>query len=547
MSLIHKSLRFKLALWYGLLFAFSSLLMFFIFYYYLKSSIFQKVDQQLKSKLTKLIIKYDKGIETDDDSTVLNEDLIPYDKIPKFVIDSFTGKIKDFEFKKCKLTVVDGKEVYKVVGVAQESLFEIEINKKGEIIELESEHGFRGVGLLKNGNANETSFDGINKTFFYIYNKNYEILAQSDLKFWEELSFTKSEILNASNKFICKTKDVNGREYPIRYIQFKHDDSNILIYGISLETELEFVKKVELTFLYSFIIFLILGCVFGCIISAKGLSGIRQIVNSIQEISKRNFKERIRLINPDTEVESLMVAFNDMAEQIEILIREMDTVIGNVAHDLRTPITRMKNEVEIAYISKNTSESSKRTYEIIMEECDHLSEMIKSTLEITKINSGLQNLKLEKVELKSILMDVVDLFSSYAEDNQIEINMDLAEDFYYVKGNKYYLQRLFSNLLDNAIKYNNKNGYVRIEINIESNYIIVKFKDSGIGIDPHEKEKIFSRFFRGDKSRSTTGYGLGLSIAESIVKIHHGKITVENNLDQGAIFIIKLPKFIDKQ
>lgn len=268
---------------------------------------------------------------------------------------------------------------------------------------------------------------------------------------------------------------------------------------VQLKTELEFIKKVELTFLYSFLIFLIFGCVFGCIISAKGLSGIRQVVNSIQEISKRNFKERIRLINPDTEVESLMVAFNYMAEQIEILIREMDTVIGNVAHDLRTPLTRMKNEVEIAYISKNTSESSKRTYEVIMEECDHLSEMIKSTLEITKINSGLQNLKLEKVELKSILMDVVDLFSSYAEDNQVEINIDLAEDFYYVKGNKYYLQRLFSNLLDNAIKYNKKNGYVKVEINIESNYIIVKFKDSGIGIDPHEKEKIFSRFFRGDK------------------------------------------------
>ena len=177
----------------------------------------------------------------------------------------------------------------------------------------------------------------------------------------------------------------------------------------------------------------------------------------------------------------------------------------------------------------------------IIEECDRLLGMINAMLDISEAESGLMKLNAQNIDLVVLLRDVCDLFQPLAEDRDIRIDIEAPESAP-VLGDLKKLQRVFSNLVDNALKYTPTGGLVNIAIEETAKDTIVIVKDTGSGIPEKDLPHIFDRFFRGEQSRSTPGNGLGLSLAQAFVLIHGGTITAANTSDQGPKFTVILPR-----
>ena len=167
--------------------------------------------------------------------------------------------------------------------------------------------------------------------------------------------------------------------------------------------------------------------------------------------------------------------------------------------------------------------------------------MINAMLDISEAESGLMKLKAESVDIAELLRDVSDLFQPVAENRDISMALDTPHSTT-VFGEPKKLQRVFSNLIDNALKYTPPGGSVHISIRETNNSIIVTIRDSGLGIAAEDLPHIFDRFFRGEKSRSTQGNGLGLSLAQAFVLVHEGTITVTSTPGQGSQFVVTLPQ-----
>jgi signal transduction histidine kinase len=192
-----------------------------------------------------------------------------------------------------------------------------------------------------------------------------------------------------------------------------------------------------------------------------------------------------------------------------------------------------------------TNEKSIGEYESMaantIEECDRLLDMINTMLMISKTESGVGKLSREEIDLAGLVREACELFEPTAEDKGVTLSYDVPNKSRLVGDNRM-IQRMLSNLLDNAIKYTPSGGTVSVSLSEnDARDVVITFKDTGIGISPSDLPRIFERFYRCDQSRSQPGIGLGLSLARAIARAHGGDIEVTSHLNQGSTFTITLP------
>jgi signal transduction histidine kinase len=243
-------------------------------------------------------------------------------------------------------------------------------------------------------------------------------------------------------------------------------------------------------------------------------------------------------------MDNLAFAFNDMLERIQILVGELREMINNVAHDLRSPVTRIRGMAETTLTGGQALPEYQKMTGNIIEESDNLIEMINTTLEIAEIESGgsVKNLS-RNVDINKVIMDAHDLFLPVAENKQIEFEINIVKESLFTRGNVSKLQRAIANLIDNAIKFTPAYGKVQLITGADAKFITVSVVDTGAGISENDLPHIFERFYRAEKSRSTPGNGLGLSLAQAIVTAHGGELTVKSSAGKGTSFKIILPRF----
>jgi len=177
-----------------------------------------------------------------------------------------------------------------------------------------------------------------------------------------------------------------------------------------------------------------------------------------------------------------------------------------------------------------------------VEECDRLLDMINTMLMITKAESGLHPLDAQEVDMARLVRDACELLAPLAEDKGLSLTCDTPDTCDLV-GDPHMIQRILSNLLDNAIKYTSSGGAVKVSLYEEDGRAaLVTFHDTGMGIPPADLPHIFERFYRCDQSRSEPGTGLGLSLARALARAHNGDITVTSSLSEGSTFTLTLPK-----
>jgi signal transduction histidine kinase len=230
-----------------------------------------------------------------------------------------------------------------------------------------------------------------------------------------------------------------------------------------------------------------------------------------------------------------------MLDRIQGLMSGIKEMTDNIAHDLKSPITRIRGQAEVALTSRAAADEYEALAAGAIEECDRLLEMINAMLFISRTEAGVSRPELKPMDLAAVVRDACGLFQTLAEDKAIALTWEAPQRLE-MAGDIRLIQRMLGNLLDNAIKYTPAGGAVAATVRAGPDHSIsIAVKDSGIGISEKDLPHIFERFYRGDPSRSEAGAGLGLSFARAVARAHGGEIRVESGPDRGSTFIVTLP------
>jgi signal transduction histidine kinase len=283
------------------------------------------------------------------------------------------------------------------------------------------------------------------------------------------------------------------------------------------------------------------GLAGGLFLSRRALQPVRNLISVLNSIIRTGeTRARAPVRRTGDELDELSALFNAMLKRIESLILGMRDALDNVAHDLRSPMTRLRVVAESALGSDQNEEARREALADCLEESDHVLTLLDNLMEISEAESGVMKLELEPLNIQPLIEDVTELYRYVAEEKDIAIEASAAEDLLVV-ADRNRLRQALANLVDNAVKYTPDGGKINIEASEQQQQIRIVVSDTGVGIPQEELSKIWDRLYRGDKSRSQRGLGLGLSLVRAIIRAHRGNVQVISAPDNGSQFILTLP------
>jgi signal transduction histidine kinase len=285
----------------------------------------------------------------------------------------------------------------------------------------------------------------------------------------------------------------------------------------------------------------LLGMILGWFLAHRALLPVRQIVATARGIiSTGDLDARVPTRPSRDELDEMVRLFNAMLDKNQALIRAMRDSMDNVAHDLRTPLTRLQGSAELALRPNTDPAALREALADCVEESERVLSMIKTLMDIAEAEAGTMRLERRPVDLCQLLREVADLYEYVAEEKKITVTADLPPNCP-ASVDATRMRQAFGNILDNALKYTPDGGAVAITARREAGQAVVRFRDNGIGIPESEQRRIWERLYRGDKSRSQRGLGLGLSVVKAVVEAHGGRATVASAAGQGSDFTVTLP------
>ncbi len=313
-----------------------------------------------------------------------------------------------------------------------------------------------------------------------------------------------------------------------------------LIIGRDVGEREEFKQIISGFILIMVISLVVLGFLSWFLVGRRVLRRIDRMSATSQTIVAGNLSERLAIDGSGDEFDRLAGNLNDMLDRIEALLNGLKDVSDNIAHDLKTPLTRMRNRVESVLASKAGKTDMKEALEGTIVESDQLINIFDALLRIARVEAGSSIGVDETINLDAMVADVVELYEPVAEDEGLSLVHHLADDARELAVNRELLSQAIANLIDNAIKYAGHGAKVEVSVTFEQNMAIIAVADDGPGIDAKDFERVKKRFTRLDESRSKSGSGLGLSLVSVVAKLHGGTLDFDDN-DPGLIARIKIP------
>ncbi|MDE1920669.1 MAG: heavy metal sensor histidine kinase [Candidatus Omnitrophica bacterium] len=270
------------------------------------------------------------------------------------------------------------------------------------------------------------------------------------------------------------------------------------------------------------------------------LKPVDQMIETIHQIRAENLKLRLKIPGTRDEIESLARTFNEMIARLDEAFTTQRQFMEDISHELKTPLAVLKGELEVTLKKIRSTQEYETAMHSILEEVDRLAGIVGNLLTLARFDAKTTELDAQPLDLNALIKDAIEVMQVLAIQKDITLQFNSAHTVD-ITADKNHLRRLILNLLDNAIKYTPPGGKVSIDLRQQKETVDLDIADTGVGILPKDLPHIFDRFYRIDKSRRSAGFGLGLSIAQSIALAHGGKIEARANDPQGTVFTVSLP------
>lgn len=323
----------------------------------------------------------------------------------------------------------------------------------------------------------------------------------------------------------------------------KNTNQAVISVGYSIEDIENTLNGLFSILIYAFPIILIISTIGGLILSKLSLRAIDEIAVNAEEITASNLSRRLPEPLTNDEVGHLTNTLNKMIERLEGSFNQIRQFTSDASHELKTPLTILRGEIEIALQSQKKPEQYQIILASALEEAERLSNVVETLLELSRADAGQVKMAFQEQNIAKLISDISEDADILAEQKSIWVEKKIPATVI-ANFDSARMHQAILNIVDNAIKYTNEHGKISIELTEDEKYAILKVSDTGIGIPKNQLPYIFDRFYRVDKARSheTRGAGLGLSIVKWIIDVHKGKIDVKSQLLYGTSFTIKIPK-----
>jgi len=329
----------------------------------------------------------------------------------------------------------------------------------------------------------------------------------------------------------------DGRRLPARARAYVLRDGMHLLVGRNISHIVELRRVVKRALALGGGLLLALAVAGGVFMSGRLARRVAQMTAAISDIVAGRLERRLAVTPAGDEFDQLAAQVNHMLDRLENLIATVRHVSDNVAHDLRTPLTRLRNRIELA--SRTAPADLATDLETAVAEADALLATFTSLLRIARIESGSYDARTDALDLGALVSDAADFYRDLAQDKALELQVD-ASQAVTVQGDRNLLFQAVTNLLDNALKYTPRGGRVRVVLSQFDGRAVIEIRDNGPGIPAAERGRVTDRFARLDQSRSEPGSGLGLSLVKAIAELHRGELVFSDNRP-GLVAALHLP------
>lgn len=305
-------------------------------------------------------------------------------------------------------------------------------------------------------------------------------------------------------------------------------DGRLLLIGQALSEEESFTDYMGYLLTWALILISLSALAGGVWMGRSVLMRIDAIRATAGEIMDGRLSRRIPVLGKNDEFDELSTRLNEMLARIDELVRGMRTVTDNIAHDLRSPLTRMRNRLEVTLLEPRPPEEYRQVLEQAINDADRLLGTFNTLLAIGQAEAGVRRDRFERIDLSALCQDLIEFYAVAAEEAGIELTADIPPETQVIGSRDLIIQAL-SNLLDNGLKYVPAGGHIRVSLEAEGDGITLSVVDDGPGIpDAADRREVLGRFVRLDAARSSPGNGLGLALVKAAMQVHGGSVTLED-------------------
>jgi signal transduction histidine kinase len=318
------------------------------------------------------------------------------------------------------------------------------------------------------------------------------------------------------------------------------------------------LERYRETALLLFAAIVLVGLTGGFMLTARALRPLEELTDTIVHILQTGrTSERVPVRETADPLDALGALVNRMLDRIDGLVRGMRSTLDNVAHDLRTPLTRLRGTAEVALQSARSPEEYRNALADCLEEAERVAAILDALMDLAEAETGAMRLQRDQVDLASVIRDAAELYEAVAEDKGLTLTVDAGAGGLPIVGDRARLTQVVANLIDNAVKYTPAPGQVTVTGRVAEPTLVrgdasdgqsaeggveVIVADTGLGIAATDLPRIWERLYRGDRSRSQRGLGIGLSLVRAIVEAHGGRVTAESQIGRGSRFLVWLPR-----
>lgn len=334
---------------------------------------------------------------------------------------------------------------------------------------------------------------------------------------------------------------------PLGAFALRVSPDRVLQVGMDADLRADVLESMRATFLAIALPMILLALLGGALLAYRALRPLRRLVDTFNTVIETgDVQTRASMNDVQGEFTELVRLFNRMLDRIEQLVGRLRGTLDNVAHDLRTPMTRLRGRAERGLQQEDDPEVLREALADTLEASDDVLQMLDAIMEVAEAEAGTLQLRTERAPVADVVDGVVEAYRLVADEKGVTLNVQVPPDLT-VTVDRSRMRQALANLLDNAVKYTPEGGHVTIRASAEDDaevgaQVCIAVRDSGIGIPEEEMPRIWDRLYRGDQSRSERGLGLGLSLVKAIVEAHDGHVEVESRVGIGSVFRVVLPR-----